>query len=539
MTAHFGHDVTQDDVRAHVWRQLRTVREAKGAPAAFGVDQARQIVARDAGFGSWDQLTHALQTGGEAPPAFSIDRATRTLALTRHLTRHDWDTVLAVMKEHQVEALDAHGYMTDEAIARIASAPSLTRLVLGGSRQLTDEGLQHLRRMPQLQHLDLSEYPGGVITDRGLEPLADLPDLRTFVMTWQRGITDAGVAHLARCERLERVNLMGTATGDGAIAALAGKRHLTHLDTGRQVTDAGLLRLVEFPQFTTPHDRPFAASLLGFEDGGTRLLIDGPITDRGLAALAPLEGLDELSLFWHTAALTPSGLRVLRQLTGLRALVCRGELCTDVAMEHIAAMPRLRKLMAQGTVATDMGFIALSRSPTLEHLWGRECPNLTGRGFVALSQLPALRGLAVSCKQVDDVALARLPHFPALRELLPMDVSDAGFRHVGACVDLDYLCCMYCRDTTDEATRQLRGLNRIRRYYAGATQITDASLELLSTLRTLERVEIYECLNVTDVGVRHLATLPRLRELSLSGLPLVTRSTVNALPASIRVEYSA
>ena len=42
-------------------------------------------------------------------------------------------------------------------------------------------------------------------------------------MTWQRGITDAGVANLRFCDRLERVNLMGSPTGDGAIEALQGK----------------------------------------------------------------------------------------------------------------------------------------------------------------------------------------------------------------------------------------------------------------------------------------------------------------------------
>jgi hypothetical protein len=47
--------------------------------------------------------------------------------------------------------------------------------------------------MPQLQNLNLSEYPGGKLTDRGLEVLRHLPNLRTFEMTWQRGITDAGV----------------------------------------------------------------------------------------------------------------------------------------------------------------------------------------------------------------------------------------------------------------------------------------------------------------------------------------------------------
>ena len=66
--------------------------------------------------------------------------------------------------------------------------------------------------------------------------------------------------------------------------------------------------------------------------------------------------------------------------------------------------------------------------------------------------MPALKGLAVSCKFVDDAALASLPDFPALRELVPMDVGDDGFRHIGRCQQLESLILMYCRDTTDVAT---------------------------------------------------------------------------------------
>ena len=59
--------------------------------------------------------------------------------------------------------------------------------------------------------------------------------------------------------------------------------------------------------------------------------------------------------------------------------------------------------------------------------------------------MPALQGLAVSCKHVDDAALSALPRFPALRALMPMDVPDDGFRHVGRCAQLEGLLCMYCR----------------------------------------------------------------------------------------------
>src|SRR5436190_1775372 len=119
--------------------------------------------------------------------------------------------------------------------------------------QLTYEGLLLLARMPQLESLNLSEYPGGRLTDRGLDVLRHLPYLRAFEMTWQRGITDAGVANLRHCDRLERVDLMGSPTGDGAIEALQGKPKLSYFSSGRLVTDAGLILLQNFPMLKRWH----------------------------------------------------------------------------------------------------------------------------------------------------------------------------------------------------------------------------------------------------------------------------------------------
>ena len=76
--------------------------------------------------------------------------------------------------------------------------------------------------------------------------------------------------------------------------------------------------------------------------------------------------------------------------------------------------------------------------------------------------MPTLRGLSVSCLNVEDAGIATLPSFPALRELMPMDVPDAGYRHIGKCAELESLVLMYCRDTTDAATEHIPGCRNSR-----------------------------------------------------------------------------
>jgi hypothetical protein len=138
---------------------------------------------------------------------------------------------------------------------------------------------------------------------------------------------------------------------------------------------------------------------------------------------------------------------------------------------------------------------------------------------------------------VDGDALATLPSFPALRELTPIALKDDGFLHVGRCARLERLTCMYCRDTTDIATAHIRSL-QIKYYYAGLTQITDQTLEILGGMPSLEQVEFYECNGVTNAGLVSLAKLPRLREVALDSLPGVTLEGTRIFPTHVRVRYT-
>ncbi|MCL4796480.1 MAG: hypothetical protein KJZ84_18090 [Bryobacteraceae bacterium] len=522
--------LTVEDLRAEVWRRVYAFRQRSShVPKNYLlVEEAQVVIAQDEGYGSWEALMKAAATGTPLPvAAFQVDKEGKKAAPARRMRAADWEAMIEVIREQDITAVEANGLMTDAVMEKIAGLDRVTRLSLGGSRELTDEGLRKLARMPQLEHLDVSGYPGGKVTDAGLEVLRCLPNLRTFEMAWGKGISDKGVRNLRYCELLERVNLMGSPTGDGAIEALEGKARVRHLSTGREVTDAGLRRLGGIPRFREAAE--------GGEPVG--LLIDGPFTNEGLAGLRGLAGVNELDLFWHVKRMTAEGFAHLAEMANLMALGSDGELSSDRAMEHIARIPRLRRLRAQESVATEEGFCALSRSATLEGFWGRECANFGSRSFLAFARMPALRSLGVSLQKVEEQALGALAEFPALRELTPIGLTDEGFRHVGRCAELERLTCMYCRETTDAATEQIGGL-RLSYYYAGLTRITDRSLEILGQMETLDQVDLYECKGVTDRGLAFLAKLPRLREVHLDSLPGVTPRGVRVFPRRVRVSYS-
>jgi hypothetical protein len=521
-------------------RELPTWCQSESRSMDLALADARALVARKTGFANWDDLARSMAqsraSGRGARSETSFYRIDPEHGMTVDGAAADShrDTITAVLAERQIEGIVVNG-LTDFGLLELTRATHITRLAIGGA-QVTDKGMRYLARMPQLEELSLGG-PACRVTDRGLEPLRQLSALRRSTMPWAPLISDAGITNLGACEHLECVDLMGTPTGDGALQVLTGKPSLAQVATGRRVTDAGLPLLQQFPVFRNRFDGRAIYDLMSFSAAPNNLLLDGPFTDRGLQAIAGLEGLVGVNLFWHTPAFTSAGLKAFAELPNLAFLGCDGKRCDDEAMRNIAGIPRLRMLMAQGAVATDDGFAALSRSPTIEYIWGRECPNLTGRGFAALASMPALRGLAVSCARVDDDALSMLPRFPALTGLMPIDVQDVGFRHVGGCSRLEHLWCMYCRDTTDAATEHLTGLSHLKSYYAGMTNITDRSLEILSRLVTLEHVELWEIAQITDDGLKMLAALPRLREVSIGGSPRVTRAGVAHCAPHIRVKH--
>jgi len=534
-----------DQIRDFLRQRLFHLPDGAERLARFDIRDARALVARLYGFEDWDAMIAAGTTNGaphaglsSTAPFYAIDEARRVIAPRQPMSARDWDALIAIVKERGLTGVDASNMMDDAALARLAAAaPHLTTLKIGGSNRLTDDGLRHLAAFRGLEEVELGGWHSPM-TDSGFAALHGLPRLRAVGAWWSRRITDAGVRRtLGSCPSLENASFLGTSVGDGLIDALAGKPGVWRVFCGDGVTDAGLRRLRDIPRFSRWSGGEPKYSLLEFDAGPTYAAIKGPFTAAGLRALDALDGLFGLNIHWTSADTTSRDLGRLAALANLGFLAIDGDLCDDEAMRQIGGLPRLRMLLAQEPAAGDDGFAGLSRSATLEYLWGRECPNLTGRGFAAMAAMTSLKGLAVSCKMVDDASLAMLPRFPSLRALMPMDVSDAGFRHVGRCEGLEELWCMDCRDTGDAATGHIASL-RLKTYYAGSTQITDRSLDRLAAMPTLERVLLHSCQRITDAGVRNLGRLPRLRELAVEGCRNVTRAGVGGFAPGVRVSYS-
>lgn len=126
-------------------------------------------------------------------------------------------------------SLQAEG-VDDDALADLRRLDRLEALELSHQAGITARGLEHLSGLPSLKHVELEGSPA--TTAGGLAALAELPGLETLLLSWcAETVDDAGVAHLARCRTLTRLDLKGCQQlSDDCLDPLLECRSLKHLD---------------------------------------------------------------------------------------------------------------------------------------------------------------------------------------------------------------------------------------------------------------------------------------------------------------------
>jgi len=257
-----------------------------------------------------------------------------------------------------------------ESIGKIAS---LRSLLLGGSSNISDEGLAFLKGLQRLEQITLGNTP---ITDAGLRNLAELTSLRAIDLTGcGSGITDAGLAELARIKDLGILRLSQTAVGGKGLSALQSLTQLETLDlSGARVTDDGLKSLAGHP------------SLRFLSLSGCFRISDAGM--RGLSTLPGLEGLD----LTRCNGVGADGFELAERMTGLRELhIGESPLINDSAIEQIKDCPNLAILAIRGNPPlTPSALDHLGEMSSLQLLW-------LPKAFGDAKELDELRQLLPRC----------------------------------------------------------------------------------------------------------------------------------------------
>jgi hypothetical protein len=255
----------------------------------------------------------------------------------------------------------------------------------------SDDDLVHLAALPRLERLVVNGQDNGRnnVTDAGL---AHLPRPDRLIHFYARGtlLGDDFLRRLAGSDRLEMLGLLGGRVTDEGLRSLGALPHLTSLAIeNTQVGDAGLAALDEMPALTGLRlgGRQFTdegiARLAGRKNLSSLYLIDTSITDEGLrhlAGVATLEtlsleatmvrgpGLDYIapvlsgSLILKGAMIDDASLAHLKEAKNLQALDVEGNAITDAGLEHLHGLPKLSAICLEGTKVTKAGIAKLTKA---------------------------------------------------------------------------------------------------------------------------------------------------------------------------------
>uniref|UniRef100_A0A8C2EGV2 F-box/LRR-repeat protein 2 n=1 Tax=Cyprinus carpio TaxID=7962 RepID=A0A8C2EGV2_CYPCA len=216
------------------------------------------------------------------------------------------------------------------------------------------------------------------------------------------------------------------------------------------------------------------------------------ITNHALKALS--EGcrmLENLNLSWCDQ-ITSDGIEALsRGCTSVKALFLRG--CTqldDTALKHLQKhCPELMIINMQSCTMTALWFVCLAASfihiacVFLRILEAARCSHVTDAGFTVLARVTdnTLVQLSIHCPRLQALSLSHC-------EL----ITDDGIRHLSSSV-------------CGQDRLQVVELDN-------CPLITDITLEHLKSCQRLERIELYDCQQVTRAGIKRIrAHLPEIK----------------------------
>jgi hypothetical protein len=164
---------------------------------------------------------------------------------------------------------------------------------------------------------------------------------------------------------------------------------------------------------------------------------------------------------------------------------------------------------------------------------GRKNDHLTDEALAHLSGFPRLQVLRLKGSQASDQGLAHVGKLKELRRLWlfdSFDVTDVGVAHLAGCRNLELLYLNHSQ-VGDEGLRVLSRLPRLTELLLQGNRCTDLGLAHVGQMRQLKTLWLGDAAahnpNITDAGLIHLATLPKLEELYLDNTAITNAGLVH------------
>jgi Leucine-rich repeat (LRR) protein len=352
----------------------------------------------------------------------------------------------------------------------------------GGSVQQVSDGLYVtlpsnaanigalVRSMSALDSIVEVDLAGTGIDDANSSFLAQHKRLKR-VDLGDNPIGDAGLRNFSALEGMEKLTLKGTRISDDGLGSLSHMSKLRNLDlTGTNITGKGLLELANLSQLK-------------------QLTLDGTSLQSRYLEYLPFAGsLETLSL--SEARLTDDDVPKLARYKNLHELYLDSNPLRGHSLDKIANL----RLSFLGLAAT----------------------RIDSTGFKALEKLQSVDDVGLKDTKSDDEAFSSVCKMNLKVIRIPdTNVTDNGFFCAS---NFHNLTAIYIGATNLDmkAIRALSDLNNVQEFYFPATRINDDVIDILPSMKRLEKVWVYNS-KMTLSGILRLKTMRPDLKVNTSG----------------------
>ena len=309
--------------------------------------------------------------------------------------------LLAFSRSHRLHTLSLANCrrLTDEAVVNVSHlSTSLTALNLDGCRCLTDRSLDALAGLVELRKLNLDQCD--LITDEGLTSLEDLINIEELSLGWCRLISDDGLDILAnqpnRSQVLRTLRLARCSITDDGLEHLEKLEILEHLDLNGCVNigSAELGETLGKLIHLTSLDVSYCPGILRSSWQGK------------------INALKSLELCY--AGVQDNHLSRLRSLPNLEELNLDSCIISDWGIAHLIdneVMPNLTTLDLADTDISNAAMEKIAQFENMRHLSLFYC-NITNRGLRHLASMKKLEVLNLDSRDIGDDGLKYLRNLP-------------------------------------------------------------------------------------------------------------------------------